>query len=83
MLFQGLDILVCRHLALVEVLKAQGCMIVPTPEEADAVVLNTCTVIGPTVISTEASMASVVTEGAVDCTSTGTTAGDVDKRRHQ
>ena len=35
-------------LALVEVLKAQGCMIVPTPEEADAVVLNTCTVIGST-----------------------------------
>lgn len=35
-------------LALVEVLKAQGCTIVPTPEEADAVVLNTCTVIGPT-----------------------------------
>jgi MiaB-like tRNA modifying enzyme len=35
-------------LALVEVLKAQGCTIVLTPEEADAVVLNTCTVIGPT-----------------------------------
>lgn len=35
-------------LALVEVLKAQGCTIVPMSEEADAVVLNTCTVIGPT-----------------------------------
>ena len=35
-------------LALVEVLKAQGCTIVSTPKEADAVVMNTCTVIGPT-----------------------------------
>ncbi|MCU0629267.1 MAG: radical SAM protein [Methanoregulaceae archaeon] len=33
---------------LENILKAQGCRIVPTPEEADALVLNTCTVVGPT-----------------------------------
>jgi MiaB/RimO family radical SAM methylthiotransferase len=33
---------------LENILKAQGCRIVPTPEEADALVMNTCTVVGPT-----------------------------------
>jgi threonylcarbamoyladenosine tRNA methylthiotransferase CDKAL1 len=33
---------------LKEILKAQGCMMVDNPEEADAVVVNTCTVVGST-----------------------------------
>ena len=33
---------------LVEVLKHRNCAIVDTPEEADAVIVNTCTVVGPT-----------------------------------
>jgi MiaB/RimO family radical SAM methylthiotransferase len=33
---------------LVEVLKGQDCTIVSSPEEADAVIVNTCTVVGPT-----------------------------------
>lgn len=33
---------------LIEVLKAQGCTIVDSPHPADAVVVNTCTVIAPT-----------------------------------
>ena len=33
---------------LENILTGQGCRIVPTPEEADALVVNTCTVVGPT-----------------------------------
>ncbi len=33
---------------LIEVLKHQGCFLVYLPEEADAVIINTCTVVAPT-----------------------------------
>jgi MiaB-like tRNA modifying enzyme len=33
---------------LENILTAQGCRLVPTPEEADVLVVNTCTVVGPT-----------------------------------
>jgi threonylcarbamoyladenosine tRNA methylthiotransferase CDKAL1 len=33
---------------LIEVLKHQGCFPVHSPEEADAIIINTCTVVGPT-----------------------------------
>ncbi len=33
---------------LVEILKHQGCIIAGSPDEADTVIVNTCTVIGPT-----------------------------------
>jgi MiaB-like tRNA modifying enzyme len=33
---------------LAEVLKRRGCILVDSPDEADAVIVNTCTVVGPT-----------------------------------
>jgi len=33
---------------LIEILKKKGSTVVATPEEADAVIINTCTVVGPT-----------------------------------
>jgi len=33
---------------LLEILKHQGCIIVDSPDEADAVIVNTCTVVAPT-----------------------------------
>jgi threonylcarbamoyladenosine tRNA methylthiotransferase CDKAL1 len=33
---------------LVEILKHQGCTLTDSPDEADAIIVNTCTVVGPT-----------------------------------